>query len=176
MCTGIEIAMIAATAFSAVSAVQQGQQQKKYNEWQAAQAEAEAQAEREMGEIQGARVRRQGRSQQSEARAALAASGVEVGAGTPVQIQGEIERRSEVDALNYILYGERKGARLEQEAAASRLAGKNAQAAGYRGAIGSVLRGGAALSGPGWKTPRRDTGGDFLYDANSYDSGAVRIG
>ncbi len=173
MCTGFEIFSIAATAFSAVSSIQQGRQQERYHDWQAAQAEADAQAEREYGQIQAAKTRRAGKSQQSEARAALASGGVEVGAGTAITIQQEIDRRSELDAQEQILYGNRKGTRLEQDAAAQRIAGDQAKAGGYRGALGSVLRGGATLMGPGWKTTR-DTSNDFLYDAN--DTGAIRIG
>jgi len=156
MCTGVEIFMIASTAFSAVSQISQGQQQKRFNEWQAQQAEADAQAERELGQIQADKTRRAGRSQQSEARAALAAGGVEVDSGTPVRIYQEIDRRAEEDALQQILYGTRKGTRLEQEAASQRIAGDRAEAGGYRGAIGSVLRGGANLMGPGWKTVRAE--------------------
>lgn len=168
--------MAGATAFSAVSSITRGQEEKNYRDYQAAQASADAQAEREYGVIQAAKTRRAGRAQQSEARAALSASGVEVGAGTPVLIQQEIDRRAEEDALQQILYGTRKGARLDQEAQGMRIAGDRARSGGYRGAVGSILGGGAEIA-DGWIKGRprpRDTSNDFLYDA--YDSGVVKIG
>ena len=175
MCTGIEMFQVAATAFSAISSIQQGKEAQRAHDFQAAQAQADAQAEREYGQLRAEKVRKAGKAQQSEARAALAASGLEVGAGTPLLIEQTIGRNAEESAMQEILYGSRKGARLDQEAQAERAAGERARAGGYRGAAGSVLRGGATLIGPGWKSAaKRDTSGDFLYD--TYDSGAVRIG
>lgn len=167
--------MLAATAFNVASSITRGQEEKSYRNFQAAQASADARAEREYSQIQADKTRRAGKSQQSEARAALAAGGVEVDSGTPLRIYQEIERRSEVDALQQILYGDRKGERLDQEASAQRIAGDRAYAGGIRGAVGSALRGGANMMGPGWvSVAKRDTSSDFLYDA--YDSGVVRIG
>ena len=144
--------MIASMAVSAMQSIQKGEQEQDYRNFQADQAEADAQAEREAGEVRASKVRKLGKSTQSEAVASLAASGVEVTAGTPVKIQQQITRNAEEDALNEILYGERKGRRLEQTAASERAAGSRASSAGYMGAFGSVLSGGAKLTGPGWKT------------------------
>jgi hypothetical protein len=153
MCTGLEILMIGSTALSAVNQINQGNQQKEFADYQAAQADADAQAEREMGQVRADKVRKAGRAQQSEARAALAAGGMEVGAGTALTIDEKIALSAEEDALQEILYGSRKGARLNQEAQGSRAAGRNARAAGYAGAAGSVLSAGARFYGPGWRTP-----------------------
>jgi len=154
VCTGLEIFAIASSAFSAVSQINQGRQQQKFANYQAEQAQADAQAEREVGMIKADKTRKAGRAQQSEARAALAASGVEVGAGTPLLIEGEIVRSAEEDALQEMLYGSRRGTRLDTEAQASRMAGENAAAAGVRGAVGSVLSTGAQLMAPGWRRIR----------------------
>lgn len=151
MCTGLEIFTIASTAFSAVSQINQGRQEQKFRNYQADQAQADAQAEREVGMIKADKTRKAGRAQQSEARAALAASGVEVGAGTPLLIEGEIARSAEEDALQEMLYGSRKGTRLDTEAQGFRMAGENAAAAGRTKAIGSVLAGGKSLMSPGWR-------------------------
>ena len=138
MCTGMEIFTIAATAFQAVSSVSKGNQEKQYYDtkaaeqervagvearnaqFQADQAQADAAAERGAATVKADKVRKQGRQQQSEARAALAAAGVEVGAGTPVKIGATIGRNAEEDALNEILYGDRTAAKLEQQAAMDR--------------------------------------------------------
>lgn len=108
-------------------------------------AEEDAALEREAAGKRAERIRRAGGSQQSEARAALAASGVEVTAGTPVRIESEIGRRAEEDAMEELLFGERSGSRLEDEAALRRRAGKNAEREGLLSATGSVLSGGGRV-------------------------------
>lgn len=150
MCTGLEMFIIGSTAFSAVSAISQGNQQKKYYDYQAAQAEADAQAARELGEVQAEKIRKAGAGQQSEARAALAASGVEVSAGTPLKIYQEIDRRAEEDAHQAILSGGRQGNRYVSEARFSRMAGENARSSGFMRA-GSVLASGGLQIAKGWK-------------------------
>lgn len=171
MCTGLEILLIAGTAVSAGTAYVQGQQQKKFNNFQAAQATADAAAEREAGAVRADKTRKMGRAQQSEARAALAAGGVEVGSGTPLVIDDEIFKRSEEDALQEILYGSRRGDRLDQEGQGLRMAGSNAGTAGTMGAVGSVLSGGAQLYGGGWRRV-----GAQQRPAPVEDRSVVRIG
>lgn len=163
MCTGFEWLMVASTALQTMSRLDQGEQEQQSSNFQAEQSEADAQAEREAGEVRATKVRKQGKYQQSEARASLAASGVEVTAGTPVRIEQQIVRNAEEDALNEILYGTRRGDRLDQDAALYRQAGERAHVAGQRRAVGSVLSGGAAIVGAGWKkaVQRPTPSGDF---------------
>jgi len=151
VCTGLEWLMVASTAVQAVGAINEGEERQQMYDYQAAQSEADAQVERELGEVRAAKVRRIGRSTQSEARAALAASGVEVNAGTAVRIDTELARRYEEDAGQEILAGMRRGERQDSQAGLYRRAGENASAAGYSSAFGSVLAGGAEI-GKGWKT------------------------
>lgn len=162
MCTGLEIAALifsgASTAYGISENRQQGKERKRLNDYQAQLAEADAQAEREAGEATASRIRRAGTFQQSEARAALSASGVEIGAGTPLLIEREIARGSEADALAAILQGTRGVARSEGEASLFRMAGRNAVTAGNRAAFGSLLSGGAQATS-GWKTSKRRTDG-----------------
>ena len=160
--------MIASTAFSAMQSIQKGEQEEDFQNYQAEQASADAQAEREAGEVRATKVRKASKSTKSEATAALAASGVEVSAGTPVRIEGQIVRNAEEDALNEILYGERKGRRLEQSAQEHRAASERASTAGYMGAVGSVLSGGSQMVGSGWKTAAQ---GSYKYAGD----GTVRI-
>jgi hypothetical protein len=143
MCTGLEILQIVGTAVSAIGQMSRGQQQRDWAEWQAEQARADAQAAREEGEVRAERIRRIGRRQQSEARAALAASGVETGAGTAVVIDRQIGRDAEADAEQERLAGLRRGAQRDQEGEAYRIHGRNA-------ATGSMLAAGATLE-TGWR-------------------------
>lgn len=151
MCTGFEWLTVGAAALSGVNQISQGNQQRRFAEFQAAQAEADAQAERELGQVRAGQVRKSGVRQVSEARAGFASAGVDVGTGTPLTVYGDITQDAEAAALQEILFGERKGARLEQEAQAMRASGKNAQAQGWMGASGSVLAAGATLTKPGWR-------------------------
>lgn len=151
MCTGLEWLMVGATAYNAVSQVKAGKEKQAAYDYQAQQASADAQAEREQGQVNAELTRRQGRVQRSQAKADLAASGVEVTGGTAVRIDQTIARNTEADALNQILYGTRKGARLDQTSGLDTQAGKLAYTSGVRGAVGSVLSGGAQIAS-GWKT------------------------
>ena len=151
MCTGLEMMLIGSAVMSASSAISQGKQQKDYANFQANQANADANAEREQGIVEAGKIRKQGKYTSAEAASSLAASGVEIGAGTPLKIEQQIARNSEEEGLQQILFGTRKGARLDQEATGLRAAGKNAQTAGFMKAGGSLLSAGATLASPGWK-------------------------
>jgi hypothetical protein len=153
---GIEtILMVAATAVSTIGALKQGQQQKvqqkAYANYQAAQANADAKAERDAAEVHADKIRKAARLQASEARAALAGSGVDVGAGTPVDINSNIYKNAEEDAWTTILGGKNKGASMDAQAQGLRISGKNAETASYFKAAGSALSG-AVKIGKGWKT------------------------
>jgi len=150
MCTGIEwtfgnILTAASAGMQVVSAVSKGAQQQDMANYQAAQAQADAQVEREVAQVNADGSRRAAKSQQSSARSALAASGVVADAGTPLMIQGDIIDRGEGDALTELLTGTRKGSKLDNEAAGLRVAGKNAKAAGYASAAGSLLATGGKI-------------------------------
>ena len=121
---------IAAAVISAAQQYKQGQQAKAMGDWQQRQYAADAQAEREAGIVRANQIRKQGAREQSTARAALAGSGVDTGSGTPIRIEGEIARNTEEEALNEILYGSRKGTRLEQEGQLAQMAGRNRQQSG----------------------------------------------
>lgn len=86
-------------------------------------------------------MRKLGKKQQSEARAALAAAGVEVGAGSAVVIDQQIGRNVEADAQEELLSGVRRSQRLEQDAAASEIQGSNAMSRSMLAAGGSVATG-----------------------------------
>ena len=167
MCTGAEIFMIASSGMQIVSSISQGQRAKEQANYQAAQANADAQAEREVGQINADKIRKAAKSQQSSARSALAASGVVADAGTPLTIQGDIINRGEGDALTELLTGVRKGQRLDSEASGLRAAGSNAKAQGYAGAAGSLLATGGKLGSK--------YGGDLAY-RNELNTAASQYG
>ena len=171
MCTGMEMIALAGSVVSAGTQISQGNQARKMGDFQQRQAQADAQAEREAGVVLANQRRKQGERAQSAARASMAGSGVDTGSGTPVRLEAEIVRNAEEEALNEILYGNRKGARLEQEGEIAQLAGKNRQTSGYMGAAGSLLSGGAQLA-RGWRAGAQQKPAP-VEDRNP--SGAIRI-
>lgn len=146
MCDPVTLGLM---AFSAISKISEGQQQKGQYEFQAAQAQADANAEREAGVVRAGKVRQSALYQRSQATAALAASGVEAGAGSALVIDQDIVRKSEGDALQEILSGTRASDRSMQRADLARSSADRAESAGYRNAFGSVLMTGSQLK-TGW--------------------------
>lgn len=147
------LALIAAGISAAAgvgTALYTADRQRSANNRAADQAQADADAAAAQGRVEAEKVRKATRARQSEAVAALAASGVDVGEGTAEQIQQDIGERGEEDALNVILGGQRRGARLEGEAANDRYAAGQAMTAGYINAGNSALSSVAAYS-RGWK-------------------------
>jgi hypothetical protein len=87
---------------------------------------------------------------QLQANAALAASGVDTGEGTALRIQSGIVGDAEQDAYQTILNGTNQSARLNAQASADRISGRNASTSGYISAGSSLLSaGGTAYNG--WK-------------------------
>lgn len=70
MCTGVEIALVASSVLAAGGAVVQGQQQQKMANYQAAQAEADADAAKAAAKVQAEKIRKAGQHQAAQANAA----------------------------------------------------------------------------------------------------------
>ncbi|MDR4742710.1 hypothetical protein [Klebsiella pneumoniae] len=150
MCTGVEIAAIGASVLAAGGAVYSGQQQKKMSNYQAAQAEADAEASQKAARVEADRIRKAGARQAAAANAAMAASGVETGEGTALRITSGITEDSEQDAYQTILNGVNSSNRLQSQAQADRISGGNAATAGYFN-VGSSLLSAGATAYSGWK-------------------------
>lgn len=138
MCTGVEIALLAGTALSAGATIMNGQQQKEMAEYSAEVAEQDANQAKADAMTQAEKVRKAMRAQQGEARAALAASGVDVGVGTAEQIETDIYARGEEDALSLILSGGRRARSLQGEAGMQRAAGGAAATGAAVSALGQI--------------------------------------
>lgn len=151
-------AATAASVLGAFSAYQQGENQKDWANYQAAQAQADANAEKSAAEVQAEKIRKMARIQAGEATASLAGSGVDIGEGTALNINKEIYGRAEEDAVMTIFGGADRSARGNAEAAAYRLKGEQAQQAGYLNATSSLLSSGAQVA-TGWKYSRQATNG-----------------
>lgn len=160
MCTGVEIALVASSVLAAGGAVASGQQQKKMANYQAAQAEADAEASKAAAKVEAERIRKAGRQQASAANAALAASGVETGEGTALRVTSGITGDAEQDAYQTIFNEINTSNRLQSQAQADRISGSNAATAGYINAGSSLLASGGK-GYDGWKKAKEGKYGLF---------------
>lgn len=152
MCTGAEALLLASTVVSAGSAIQQGQQAKDMGKYQAAQAQADADAAAEAAKLEAAQIRKAGERQRSSARAALAASGVNVDTGTAELINTEIQQNAEQDALTTIQNGGNRARMINAEGQMARISGRNAQTAGFLNATSTALGAGMTYGrSRGWR-------------------------
>lgn len=147
MCTGPEVAMLFASGVSAGSAIMQGEQQKDYNEYLAKQAEADADTERQAGEIRAKERREQARRIAASARANIAASGLDVDSVTANAINADIIKRGELDALTDVDNSLDAATRMRAQASGLRFDGRQAQTGGYAQAASTIASYGAAS---GW--------------------------
>lgn len=150
MCTGIEIAMLVGTGFSAVSQADAASRKRAISNYQAAQMVEDAKADTYRAETMADKIRRAGRAQKAEAKSALAASGVAADEGTALTIADDIGVRVESDATAELLTGQRRQARTETEAEFVRQGARNEERASYASAGGTLLQGGAQ-SYTSWK-------------------------
>lgn len=143
-------ALAAATVYSVYTTQQSGKQASLNAEAQSDQAKLDADTAASAAVVQADRIRRLARNQASEANAALAASGVNVGEGTAVRINEEIISNAEEDAALTIFNGRNQASRLNTDASNYRLAGSQARGAANSQSIGTVLSAGAQ-AGMAWK-------------------------
>jgi hypothetical protein len=149
--SGYTTAALAVTAvISAGAAYESGQQQKAMGEYQADQAQADADAEQSAAQVQAAKIRKLAASQAGQANASLAASGVEVGEGTALEINEGIYRDAEEDAAMTIINGNNSAAKTTQQGVAASIQGNQAATAGTVSAATSLI-GGAYSGYSNWK-------------------------
>jgi hypothetical protein len=146
----ISIAMIGlsvvSTAISAIGAVSQGNAAQAAAEANARNLEETASIEERQGRTAADRERRKGMIARGQTIAALAASGVDVQQGTPLELLGEQAKETEFQALQAKFERDDRAWSLRQQALQARQQGAAAQAAATSSAIGTAI-GGAARAG-----------------------------
>lgn len=170
MCDPVTAIMIGSTAISTVGAIQQGQQQKAYNNFQADQANADAAAERGMGEVRAGKIRKAGIVAQGEATAGYAGAGIDTTVGSPLAVKEKLGRNVEEDALTELLTGQRRGRALDVNAQGYRAAGRNAETSSMFSAGASLLGGAAAYMNAGTARDR------WIRYTNAENQRALRAG
>ena len=141
------------TAISAFGTLQAGSAQKSQYEYQAKQANIDARNEASAAKVRADKIRKAAIQEQGAARANLAASGVDVNAGTSVEINRKIGQNSEEDALVEILNGDTSASRLRDQARNYKTAGKNASQASFLSAGSTLIEGGSKVYN-GWRTAK----------------------
>lgn len=143
MCAPMAVAavMMVAAAASAYSQRQQSKYQSKMAQYNADVQEKSAQAAINSGNEQAAQVRARARQLQGTQAATLAASGVDLGGGTAVDIFGDTAQQGELDALTTVNNAQRQAYGLQAQAA-----GNRSQAAAYT-AFGNQQAGLTLLNG-----------------------------
>jgi hypothetical protein len=142
-------ASVVGTAVSVYSQMEQADQADKIANQQANQAREDAQFALSEAQLQAKAIRKAAEKQRSEARGALASSGVVVGVGTAEQIDEEIQAGGEEDALMAIYDGTNRARAITQGGEINTSRSRNSASAARYGAASSALQGGSTLA-RGW--------------------------
>ncbi len=93
------------------------------------------------------RIRRGAEKLKGKQRVAFAASGVDIGTGSPLLVLADTARQAEIDAMTVRTRGAIEEAGFKEQAVTKRYSGKQAYKAGKTGAFATILSGaGRALS------------------------------
>jgi len=136
MCTGFEFAALAATAVGTAVTVKN---QQDIAGFQADQANANAETEKQAGEMRAAKTRERGKRIAASARAAMAASGVDIDSVTGNLINKDIVERTEQDAFTETLNAGDRATALRQQADVFSLRGSQAATAGVANFASSAI-------------------------------------
>ena len=132
MCTGIEIALLAAsTAVSAAGTISQGRNAARLANCQAALQRRLAERVSPEAAAQAAAIRRRQSRESSRLRARLSASGVDTSSGSPLLSLETISGDGELEALTAINQGAFRAESLEGDAQSSLLRGRAARQDSY---------------------------------------------
>lgn len=139
--SAVTVAMLAAAALSAGSAIMQAQNAKETGRANQKMLDQQAENERDAAIAQAEKIRIAAKRHAGSAEAAYAASGIDVGSGSAVRVNEQIYRDSESDAYMTILTGNRRATSASNEGNIVRAQGDKAMVAGVMSASGSLLSG-----------------------------------
>lgn len=116
---------VAGQAYSAMQGVKQGKQQYQIANRQSDEVLASA-------DMEAGRIRQNAEAGRGAAVAGMAASGVQIGEGSALEVERQILKVGEEDAMMTLLNADRQALSIRQE-------GRMAKDAGYAGARGAAL-------------------------------------
>ncbi len=139
MCTGVEIAVLASAAISAVGSISAGNAQARAANFQATVQRQQAERQRQIAAVEAQNRRKQGEQLFGAQRARFAAAGIDPSAGTPLALLLNTTGDTELDALTFLSGGLTSATRLEQQAQLSQLKGKAKRDEGFLNAGTTLL-------------------------------------
>lgn len=172
MCEPTTLVLAATAVAGAVSAAgqyQQGQYQKAVGRNNQIMAEYAAQDAVRRGDEQAMAARRQGDQIKGAQRAQMAASGLDLGAGTAGELQDQVDFFSQSDQNTARFNAKRDAWALREQGKGYRAAGDNAAQQGTLGAFSTLLATGGQVAGK-WYANNPSAG---QYSYNNDASGAL---
>lgn len=145
MAAAVPIISIAASALGAYASYESGRQQKKAGEAQARYYEQQAEQERYAAKVKAEQYKKEAERRMGIMRASYAASGVEIGEGTPLLMLMESAAEAAKDETRIKQGGELGAWGLLSEANLARMGGKSAYTSGLMGAGSTLLTGAARM-------------------------------
>lgn len=138
--------LAAATGLQAYGQYKQSRNEEKALNFQAGMAREDAAAAEYASEVTAGNIRKAAELTRKSAAASYGASGVDVRSGTALDVQADILRRGEYDALTELISGANAKRRLLQQGELYSRGAKNVRTTGNINALSTVL-GGAAKAG-----------------------------
>jgi len=134
-------AALAGAGVSAYSSIQQGKSAQAQAEYNAKQAEIQAEDAQLRGGIEANRKRQEVRRVLAAQQTKLAANGVETSSGSALNLFGDTSREGELDAQTAYANAMREAYGCQSQATSYRFSGKTAMSNAYGQAAGSLLSG-----------------------------------
>lgn len=134
-------ALLLAAGVSAAGSIAAGQAARGQGDFQAAVSRQQAGRTREIAAAEEQDFRRRQSRSFAQRRAAMGASGVEIGTGSSLLASGDFAAETELNALRIRAGGATQATRLEQQARLQRAAGRSRQKRGFFRAGASLLTG-----------------------------------
>lgn len=134
-------AALAGAGVSAYSSIQQGKSAQAQAEYNAKQAEIQAEDAQLRGGIEANRKRQEVRRVLAAQQTKLAANGVETSSGSALNLFGDTSREGELDAQTAYANAMREAYGYQSQATSYRFSGKTAMSNAYGQAAGSLLSG-----------------------------------
>lgn len=162
MCEPTTIIMVGAALVGAYATYEGGQTEQRFAKFEAAQASADAQAEKGDAQVEAARIQRAKMAALADANVALAGSGQDLGSAGALGINKEISRAANEDAFFAVLGGRDRSARINTQGQLTLARGKSAANGATLSAFGQVLgaagtAAGGFGGGSGWTSYNRST-------------------
>lgn len=138
---------VAGTAMTAIGQIRQGQAAKAAADYNAQVANNNAIVAEQQSQSQAMVQGRRAMMQNGGLLANMAANGVEVGEGSPIDILSQSAANAEMDRQNIVYNGRVKAQSLRNQAQLDTFQGETAQSNGFMSAAGTLLSGGSKAWG-----------------------------